>query len=167
MALCLGPAAASALAREPDGRTMPGPARVTGAGTGRTTAPRAAEPGGAGLRDLLKPPYSGTEPVPAPWADGRRPAVRVIVLREWSGVGARPQRGRAPGEELTGLLGRAPAATGAGGDGAPDGAWCALPGLALGLALGAGGTALVRRAASRPGARPPGYEGPGQELIDL
>ncbi|MFD7403994.1 hypothetical protein ACFV7R_15240 [Streptomyces sp. NPDC059866] len=35
------------------------------------------------------------------------------------------------------------------------GAWWAIPGLAVGLALGAGGTLLIRRAAARPVAGPP------------
>ncbi|MEU9171780.1 hypothetical protein AB0D34_28980 [Streptomyces sp. NPDC048420] len=56
-----------------------------------------------------------------------------------------------------------------GGDGAgglSHGAWWALPGLAVGFAVGAGGTRLIRRAAARPGAGPP-REAPRQELIDL
>ncbi|WP_367321230.1 hypothetical protein [Streptomyces sp. HUAS ZL42] len=46
------------------------------------------------------------------------------------------------------------------------GAWWAIPGLALGIAVGAGGTVLIRRAAARQGAGPPREE-PRQELIDL
>ncbi|WKX11920.1 hypothetical protein [Streptomyces sp. NL15-2K] len=48
----------------------------------------------------------------------------------------------------------------------PDGAWWAVPGLAVGFGAGAGGTLLIRRAAARPGAGPPREE-PRQELIDL
>jgi len=44
--------------------------------------------------------------------------------------------------------------------------WWALPGLAVGLVAGAGGTFLIRRAAARQGAGPPREE-PRQELIDL
>jgi|GEM_PF-2683602 len=44
--------------------------------------------------------------------------------------------------------------------------WWAVPGLAVGLAAGAGGTFLIRRAAARQGAGPPREE-PRQELIDL
>ncbi|MFF4251241.1 hypothetical protein ACFY1L_08550 [Streptomyces sp. NPDC001663] len=44
--------------------------------------------------------------------------------------------------------------------------WWAVPGLALGVAVGAGGTLLIRRAAARQGAGPPREE-PRQELIDL
>jgi hypothetical protein len=49
-------------------------------------------------------------------------------------------------------------------------AWWAIPGLALGAALGAGGSVLIRRAAARHEAGPPqrGSQGePRQELIDL
>ncbi|MFD7279001.1 hypothetical protein ACFV80_18655 [Streptomyces sp. NPDC059862] len=60
--------------------------------------------------------------------------------------------------------------TGAAGPGAragrASGAWWAIPGLVVGLALGAGGTLLIRRAAARPMAGPPRAE-PRQELIDL
>jgi hypothetical protein len=45
-------------------------------------------------------------------------------------------------------------------------AWWAVPGLAVGLVVGAGGTLLIRRAAARQGAGPPREE-PRQELIDL
>jgi hypothetical protein len=47
-----------------------------------------------------------------------------------------------------------------------DGAWWAVPGLAVGFSAGVGGTLLIRRAAARPGAGPPREE-PRQELIDL
>ncbi|ANS67436.1 hypothetical protein SLINC_5212 [Streptomyces lincolnensis] len=47
-----------------------------------------------------------------------------------------------------------------------DGAWWAVPGLAVGFVAGVGGTLLIRRAAARPGAGPPREE-PRQELIDL
>jgi hypothetical protein len=48
----------------------------------------------------------------------------------------------------------------------PDGAWWAVPGLAVGFGAGVGGTLLIRRAGARPGAGPPREE-PRQELIDL
>lgn len=48
----------------------------------------------------------------------------------------------------------------------PDGAWWAVPGLAVGFGAGVGGTLLIRRAAARPGAGPPREER-RQELIDL
>ncbi|MBG0853026.1 hypothetical protein I2W78_14500 [Streptomyces spinoverrucosus] len=55
--------------------------------------------------------------------------------------------------------------------GTMPGAWWAIPGLAVGLALGAGGTRLIRRAAAQPGAGPPRAgpprAEPRQELIDL
>ncbi|MDX2675596.1 hypothetical protein [Streptomyces soliscabiei] len=53
---------------------------------------------------------------------------------------------------------------------AQTGAWWAILGLALGAALGAGGSVLIRRAAARHEAGPPqgGSQGePRQELIDL
>lgn len=53
---------------------------------------------------------------------------------------------------------------------AGTGTWWAIPGLALGAALGAGGSVLIRRAAGRHEAGPPqgGSQGePRQELIDL
>jgi hypothetical protein len=46
------------------------------------------------------------------------------------------------------------------------GVWWAVPGLAVGLVVGVGGTLLIRRAAARPGAGPPREE-PRQALIDL
>ncbi|MBN0044338.1 hypothetical protein JS756_09485 [Streptomyces actuosus] len=213
VALCLGPAAAGASAREPGARTLPGPARVTEAGPGRTAALRAGEPGFAWLRDLPKPSYRDTETVPRAGADARCPAARLIVRRGWTAVGARPPADRGAGGDVAverldelfvdrdavtvvrtgpspeaqdddirwrrasrrayedperkGLPGRAPAATDAGGGGPLDGGWWALPGLAVGLALGAGGTALVRRAADCPGTRPPGDDGRRRELTDL
>ncbi|MFR0357802.1 hypothetical protein [Streptomyces sediminimaris] len=56
-------------------------------------------------------------------------------------------------------------ATGNGDDGRGS-RWWAVPGLGVGLAVGAVGTLLIRRAAARPGAGPP-REDPRQELIDL
>jgi len=47
-----------------------------------------------------------------------------------------------------------------------SGVWWAVPGTALGLAVGAGGALLIRRAAARQDAGPPREE-PRQELIDL
>lgn len=44
--------------------------------------------------------------------------------------------------------------------------WWTLPGVAAGIALGSGGTLLIRRAAARRDAGPPREE-PHQELIDL
>ncbi|MDH6607802.1 hypothetical protein M2164_003437 [Streptomyces sp. SAI-208] len=55
---------------------------------------------------------------------------------------------------------------GGGEEGDADGAWWAVPGVAVGFAAGMGGTRLIRRAAARPGAGPPREE-PRQELIDL
>lgn len=72
---------------------------------------------------------------------------------------------------LAGLGESATAARPTGGAAARSGArggssrW-AVPGLAVGLVVGAGGTLLIRRAAARPGAGPPREE-PRQELIDL
>nr|WP_241267255.1 hypothetical protein [Streptomyces scabichelini] len=55
--------------------------------------------------------------------------------------------------------------------GRPDptaGVWWAIPGLAAGLALGSGGTRLIRRASMGAEPRPPREPGePRQELIDL
>ncbi|MBV7699032.1 hypothetical protein KWI83_26470 [Streptomyces sp. TRM70350] len=68
-----------------------------------------------------------------------------------------------------GLLGKAADGTeGARGARAATvpGVWWAIPGVAVGLILGAGGTHLIRRAAAQPGAGPPRAE-PRQELIDL
>ncbi|MFJ6084036.1 hypothetical protein ACIQI8_21795 [Streptomyces sp. NPDC092369] len=62
---------------------------------------------------------------------------------------------------------RAGAANRLGGGGfGRDGVWWALPGLAVGLAVGAGGMLLIRRAADRQRAGPPREE-PRHELIDL
>jgi hypothetical protein len=58
------------------------------------------------------------------------------------------------------------AAQGDGGSWAAHRAWWAVPGLGVGLMIGAGGTLLIRRAAARQGAGPPREE-PRQELIDL
>ncbi|MHC3468254.1 hypothetical protein ACYF6T_06045 [Streptomyces sp. 7R007] len=44
--------------------------------------------------------------------------------------------------------------------------WWAVPGLVVGVAAGAGGAGLIRRAAARQGAGPPPDE-PRQELVDL
>ncbi|MFH8934517.1 hypothetical protein [Streptomyces griseosporeus] len=63
--------------------------------------------------------------------------------------------------QASGLLGPAPVKPH--GRPAMHGAWWALPGLAVGLAVGAGGTALVRRAST---ARPR-EDGPRHQLIDL
>nr|WP_308314607.1 hypothetical protein [Streptomyces sp. CME 23] len=54
----------------------------------------------------------------------------------------------------------------AGAESGRDGVRWAVPGLAVGIAVGAGGTVLIRRAAARRGAGPPREE-PRQELIDL
>ncbi|MEV7995196.1 hypothetical protein AB0O67_25815 [Streptomyces sp. NPDC086077] len=72
------------------------------------------------------------------------------------------------GLDEAGLLGAATdrAADASRAAGTLPGAWWALPGLAAGLALGVGGTRLIRRAAAQPGAGPPRAE-PRQELIDL
>ncbi|MGY6025561.1 hypothetical protein [Streptomyces spinosirectus] len=68
---------------------------------------------------------------------------------------------------LAGLGGDGAAVRKAVGDaGGRDSRWWAVPGLAVGLVAGAGGTLLIRRAAARPGAGPPREE-PRQELIDL
>ncbi|POX54282.1 hypothetical protein C3489_14075 [Streptomyces sp. Ru71] len=193
--------------REPGGQAaLPDLALVTAGSTGHTRAVRAGDPGFAGLRQLLQPSYTGTEPVPDAWPDGGHPAVRVVVLWGRTGVGGWPQTDRPPGGdvaierqdalflaadgtpwvrsdpspevedddirwhrasrraydavEASGLLGPPPAAD----DGsATTGAWWALPGLAVGVAVGAGGTALMRRVSVAP----PREEGPRHQLIDL
>ncbi|MFJ6648241.1 hypothetical protein ACIQPS_21635 [Streptomyces sp. NPDC091290] len=81
----------------------------------------------------------------------------------------RLERGRLLGGAEDGPAGTE--AVAAGGDraspgpGAGEVRW-AVAGLAVGVAAGAGGTALIRRAAARRGAGPPREE-PRQELIDL
>jgi hypothetical protein len=61
------------------------------------------------------------------------------------------------------LFGSRPTADG--GSRSADGAWWAIPGLAAGLALGSGGTLLIRRAAAGREPWPPRES--RQELIDL
>ncbi|MDH6698890.1 hypothetical protein P3T26_003347 [Streptomyces sp. MAA16] len=67
--------------------------------------------------------------------------------------GARAANAGAPPAAADGPVGAAVA----GRRPVPDdgGLWPALPGLAVGLGLGAGGTLLMRRAAAGPGAGPP------------
>jgi hypothetical protein len=195
--------------------------------TGRTAVLRSGEPAFAGLRELLRPTFEGTERVPEDWTEGRYPPVAFTVIWGLTGVGGWPQTNRAPGDDvaverqdqlfvapdgtpwirsdpapdvqdddirwhraprsvfvrlerekaLTGLGGGA----GRGGDGGaegtagqraagaesgPDGVRWAVSGLAVGIAVGAGGTVLIRRAAARRDAGPPREE-PRQELIDL
>ena len=77
-------------------------------------------------------------------------------------------------EKVLAGLGEGAGAAGSAGDAAAEvpagrdasSAWWAVPGLAVGLVAGAGGTLLIRRAAARQGAGPPREE-PRQELIDL
>ncbi|MCD9873479.1 hypothetical protein LJ657_07315 [Streptomyces sp. NR30] len=77
-------------------------------------------------------------------------------------------------EKVLAGLGQGAAAAGPAGDAASmagagrdtGSAWWVVPGLAVGLATGAGGTLLIRRATARQGAGPPREE-PRQELIDL
>ncbi|MGW2641386.1 hypothetical protein [Streptomyces sp. NPDC001348] len=70
-----------------------------GAG-GTTTSLRSGDPGFARLWKLLQPTYTGTEPVPTAWSQGRYPAVRLTVVWGLTGVGGWPQTHRAPGGDV-------------------------------------------------------------------
>ena len=117
-------------------------------------------------------PWIRSDPAPAVQDDDirwhRAPRSVYVQLeqeRVLSGLGdgaagaGRGERGTGRGGGTAGQR-----ATGQGAD--RGGAWWAVPGTALGLAVGAGGTLLIRRAAARQGAGPPREE-PRQELIDL
>jgi hypothetical protein len=78
----------------------PDVALVVAGGSGRTTALRSGEPGFARLRQLLQPAYTGTEPVPDDWTEGRYPAVRLTVVWGLTGVGGWPQTNRPPGGDV-------------------------------------------------------------------
>ncbi|MGW1215547.1 hypothetical protein ACWD5F_38540 [Streptomyces sp. NPDC002499] len=97
----------------------------------------------------------------------------IFVTLEQQGVldglgdGPRSRSGGGTGENAEGSSDRAGAADRLGGGGlGRGGVWWTLPGLAVGLAVGVGGTLLIRRAAARQGAGPPREE-PRHELIDL
>ncbi|MEU1464822.1 hypothetical protein ABZ467_29820 [Streptomyces sp. NPDC005727] len=66
-----------------------------GGGTPRAVA--SGEPSFDRLRELLRPEYTGTRPVPRAWTRGRYPRVRVTVVWGLTGVGGWPQTSRAPG----------------------------------------------------------------------
>ncbi|MFF0832022.1 MULTISPECIES: hypothetical protein [unclassified Streptomyces] len=66
-------------------------------------APRAVtsgEPAFDRLRELLRPDWTGTRPVPRAWTHGRYPHVRVTVVWGLTGVGGWPQTVRAPGGDV-------------------------------------------------------------------
>ncbi|WP_123967059.1 hypothetical protein [Streptomyces sp. TLI_185] len=67
---------------------------------------------------------------------------------------------------LLGMSWKEAFADGEASGGHASGSRWAVPGVAVGLVVGAGGTLLIRRAAARQGAGPPREE-PRQELIDL
>lgn len=188
--------------REPD------VALVVMGGSARTRTLHQGEPGFARLQELLQPSSTGTEPVPAAWAEGRYPAVRATVLWGLTGVGGWPLTSRPPGEDValkrqdqlivaedgtpwvrsdlapdvedddirwhraprhlyerlkdSELLGDTDRPSGAARSDSSVSLWWAVGG----LAVGAGGTLLIHRAAARRGAGPPRRE-PRQELIDL
>ncbi|MGW3285481.1 hypothetical protein ACWDR3_12660 [Streptomyces sp. NPDC001002] len=84
--------------------------------------------------------------------------VRLEQQGVLDGLGDGPASGRGSGPG--GGTGEGASGLGRGG------VWWTLPGLAVGLAVGAGGTLLIHRAAARQGAGPPREE-PRHELIDL
>lgn len=213
--LC-GLSSTQAAARTPGSRDVPDLALVTAGDSDRTTVLRSGEPRFARFWQLLQPLSTGTEPVPAEWAEGRHPPARITVLWGLTGLGGPPRTSGPRGGDVAierqdqlflaedgtpwvrtdpapdvvdddirwhraprpafesldeaGLLGaatnRAANAPEATAVRLPGGAWWAVPGLAAGLALGVGGTRLIRHAAAQPGAGPPRAE-PRQELIDL
>ncbi|MFF4017593.1 hypothetical protein [Streptomyces sp. NPDC001843] len=96
-------ACALALAGAPGARAADRPdvAMIVPDGTGSTTTTlRSGDPGFARLWQLLRPAYTGTEPVPTAWSQGRYPAVRLTVVWGLTGVGGWPQTHRAPGGDV-------------------------------------------------------------------
>lgn len=92
--LVLGVAApAGAVTEEPD-------VAVVVTDGGRTEAWHAGEKVFDGLRELLEPERTGTEPVPQDWTRGRYPTARFTVLWGLTGVGGWPQTRRAPGGDV-------------------------------------------------------------------
>ncbi|WP_225078991.1 MULTISPECIES: hypothetical protein [unclassified Streptomyces] len=78
----------------------PDVALVVAGGSGRTRALRVGDRDFALLRELLRPAYTGTEPVPDAWAQGRHPGVRVTVVWGLTGVGGWPVTSRPPGGDV-------------------------------------------------------------------
>jgi hypothetical protein len=206
--VCGMPAVATAADRDNAPRP-PDVALVVVGGSGRTRALHSEDRDFARLQELLRPSYTGTEPVPTAWAEGRYPAVRVTVVWGLTGVGGWPMTSRPPGGDVAvdrqdqlivaedgtpwvrsdlapdvedddirwhraprdlyerldrgGILGGADGTSPGGArDRRGDPLWWA----AGGLAVGVGGTLLIRRAAARRSAGPPREE-PRQELIEL
>lgn len=78
----------------------PDVALVVAGGSGRTRALHVGDRDFALLRELLRPAYTGTEPVPDAWAQGRHPGVRVTVVWGLTGVGGWPVTSRPPGGDV-------------------------------------------------------------------
>ncbi|MFF4763600.1 hypothetical protein [Streptomyces sp. NPDC001292] len=78
----------------------PDVALVVAGGSGRTRALHLGDRDFTRLRELLRPAYTGTEPVPEAWARGRHPAVRVTVVWGLTGVGGWPVTSRPPGGDV-------------------------------------------------------------------
>ncbi|MFI9600460.1 hypothetical protein ACIHCX_11350 [Streptomyces sp. NPDC052043] len=93
------PVVAAAAGADGQPRT-PDVALLVAGGSGRTTVLHSGEPGFALLQKLLRPAYTGTEPVPDAWAEGRYPAVRMTVVWGLTGVGGWPQTNRPPGGDV-------------------------------------------------------------------
>jgi hypothetical protein len=97
------------------------------------------------------------------WHRAEKPTELRALLKKLGVLGPVAGAAGSGGDAATAAR-AASASTSASGD---DSGWMwAIPGLAAGLALGAGGSLLIRRAAGRPDAGPP-RGGPRQELIDV
>ncbi|MGW4044704.1 hypothetical protein [Streptomyces sp. NPDC004721] len=97
--LCGVPAVAAASDGGGEPRA-PDVALVVAGGSGRTRALHLGDRDFALLRELLRPAYTGTEPVPDAWARGRHPGVRVTVVWGLTGVGGWPVTSRPPGGDV-------------------------------------------------------------------
>ncbi|MFF4358650.1 hypothetical protein [Streptomyces sp. NPDC001604] len=108
-------------------------------------------------------PWVRSDPAPAVQDDDirwhRAPRSVFVQLEQAKVLG---DGAAAAGRGASGAAGRQATGQGAGW----SSVWWAVPGGALGLAVGVGGALLIRRAAARQGAGPPREE-PRQELIDL
>jgi hypothetical protein len=97
--VCGMPAAATAADGDKAPRA-PDVALVVAGDSGRTRTLHSGERDFARLQELLQPSYTGTEPVPAAWAEGRYPPVRVTVVWGLTGVGGWPMTSRPPGGDV-------------------------------------------------------------------
>ncbi|WP_425588493.1 hypothetical protein [Streptomyces venetus] len=99
-ALAGGAALTTAVGFPARGRDVPDVAMVVAGGTGRTASVRSGQRDFARLWQLLQPTHTETERVPADWAEGDFPRVRLTVLWGLSGVGGRPSTNRPPGGDV-------------------------------------------------------------------